>query len=73
MLVDNLDMFLIQPKGSGKFEVPELQLTKSTKRGINLNIVLNIRDEPVSQINVLPSLGIAKSGKIKFLNKLKRG
>ena len=40
MLVDNLDMFLIQPKGSGKFEVPELQLTKSTKRGINLNFEL---------------------------------
>ena len=54
MLVDNLDMFLIQPKGSGKFEVPELQLTKSTKRGINLNIELKRQN---SQANRSISFG----------------
>ena len=58
MLVDNLDMFLIQPKGSGKFEVPELQLTKSTKRGINLNFELK-RQTSQSNTDILPSLGIA--------------
>ena len=56
MLVDNLDMFLIQPKGSGKFEVPELQLTKSTKRGINLN--MNSRD-----VKLMPTCSLVQSDK----------
>ena len=67
MLVDNLDMFLIQPKGSGKFEVPELQLTKSTKRGINLNIVLK---RQTSQSNKCIAF-FANSGSSPWQNKAK--